>query len=153
MLYFINSEQISLAKRVARSVLVFAITLISAFVIHRLWSAHSAWSFGQPLFDSLVAGGAFFLFESQRGKYEIEVTDDAISMRGGLWPWTAARKVRHGHIRFLREFQGNFLREPALRLSEHGLIRRFLFGYVWIPASVKEYEQIKVKALSWMEIG
>jgi hypothetical protein len=153
MFYFIKSEQISLAKRVARSVLVFAITLISAFIFHQLWSANGPWSLGQPLFDSLVAGAAFFLFESQRREYEIEITDDSISMRGGLWFWTAARKVRRGHIRFLRETHGNLLREPALRLSEHGLVRRFLFGYVWIPTSMKEYEQIKHKALSWMEIG
>jgi len=36
---------------------------------------------GETLFDALVAAGAFFVFDSQRREYEIEITDEAISMR------------------------------------------------------------------------
>jgi len=79
------------------------------------------------------------------------VTDETISMRSG---WLAGnRRVRRGHIRWLRELRGNIFREPTLRLSEHGAIRRYFLGYVWIPASMPQYEDIKNTALTWMKIG
>ena len=79
------------------------------------------------------------------------MTDETISMRSG---WLAGnRRVRRGHIRWLRELRGNIFREPTLRLSEHGAIRRYFLGYVWIPASMPQYEDIKNTALTWMKIG
>jgi hypothetical protein len=72
-------------------------------------------------------------------------------MQGGLL--STVHKVRRGHIHFVRELRGNIFREPALRLSEHGPIHRFLFGYVWVPRNMPQYEEIKSKALSWMIIG
>ena len=95
--------------------------------------------------------GRIFRVRFTRREYEIEVTDEAISMRGGLQ--SAVHKVRRGHIQFVRELSGNIFREPALRLSEHGSILRFLFGHVWLPQSIPQYEEIKNKAMSWMDIG
>ena len=149
MVYQIKTEQISLAKRITRTCIVFVLSVLGAFLIHRLWLAQSDWALGQRLFDALVAAGAFFAFYSLRRGYQIEVTDETISMRGAL----GSHKIRRGHIHFLREFRGNVFREPALRLSEHGPIHRFLFGYVWVPTSMPLYEEIKSKAMSWMEIG
>lgn len=148
MFYHIKTEQVPLAKRIARSGLVFALTLLGALVIHRSWFAQSAWNSWEKLFDALTAAGAFFVFESRRREYEIEVTDEAISMRGGLW--LGAHKVRRGRIHFLRELGGNFFREPALRLSERGPIGRFLFGFVSVPKSMPQYEEIRSKAMSWI---
>jgi hypothetical protein len=79
------------------------------------------------------------------------VTDETISMRGGSS--LGNRRVRRGRIHFLREQRANIFREPALRLSEHRAIHGFFFGYVWIPAAMPQYEEIKDKAMSWMEIG
>jgi hypothetical protein len=45
------------------------------------------------------------------------------------------------------------MREAGLRLSEYGRVGSFLSGYVWIPATLPEYEQIKSKVMTWMEIG
>jgi hypothetical protein len=94
MLYHIKSEQVSPARRITRTSIVFVITLLGAFLIHRLWFAHSALAFWERVFDALVAAGAFFIFDSQRREYEIEVTDEIISMRGGLL--LGAHKVRRG---------------------------------------------------------
>jgi hypothetical protein len=151
MLYHIKSEQVSLAKQLTRSGIIFVVTFLGALLIHRLWFAQSAWALWEKLFDALVAAGAFFAFDSQRREYEIEVTDEAISMRGGLL--LAAHKVRRGHIHFVRELRGSIFREPSLRLSEHGPIHRFLFGFVWVPQSMPQYEEIKSKAISWVDIG
>jgi hypothetical protein len=151
MLYHVRSEQVSLAKRATRTGFVFAITLLGAILIHRLWFAKYPLGFGEKLFNAVVAAGTFLIFDSQRREYEVEVTDDTISMRGGLSYFN--RRVRRGRIYFLLEQHGNIFREPALRLSEHGAIHRFLFGYVWIPATMPQYQEIKNKAMSWMEIG
>jgi len=150
MFYHIKAEQVPLAKRVERSGLIFALTLLGAFVIHRSWFAQSSWNFAEKLFDALIAAGAFLVFESQRRDYEIEVTDEAISMRGGL---RMGAKVRCGRIHFLQESGGNIFREPALRLSEHGPIGRFLFGSVWIPKSMPQYEEIRSRAMNWIAMG
>jgi hypothetical protein len=151
MFYHIKSEEVALAKRIARTGLIFALTLLGMFLIHRFWFAQNAGTLWEQIFDALVAAGTFFFFDSQRREYDIEVTDDMISMQGGLF--SRIRRVRRGHIHFLRELHGNIFREPALRLSEHGIIYRFLFGYVRIPAGMPDYEQIKGKATSWMHIG
>jgi hypothetical protein len=151
MVYHIKSEEVALAKRIPRTGLVFALTLLWILVVHHFWFAQNARAFWEHTFDALVAAGTFFCFDSRRREYHIEVTDDMISMRGGLC--SRIRRVRRGHIHFLRELPGNIFREPALRLSEHGIIYRFLFGCVWIPASMPEYERIKSKATSWTHIG
>jgi hypothetical protein len=151
MLYHIKSEQVSLGKQLTRSGIILALTFLGSLLIHRMWYAQSAWELWEKLFDALAAAGAFFVFDSQRSEYEIEVTDDAISMRGGLL-W-GIHKVRRGHIHLVRDLRGNIFREPALRLSEHGQIYSFFFGFVWVPQSMPQYEEIKSKAMSWMEIG
>jgi hypothetical protein len=151
MVYHIKSEEVALAKRITRTALVFACAVLGMFLVHHFWFGQKAGSSWERLFDALVAAGTFFVLDSQRREYDIEVTDDLISMRGG--PFSRVRQARRGHIHSLRELHGNIFREPGLRLSEHGVIHRFLFGYVWIPASMPEYEQIKTKATSWMQIG
>ena len=151
MLYHIKSEQVSLAKQLTRSGIIFVATFLGVLLTYRLWSAQSGWAIGWPLFDALVAATSFFLFDSQRREYEIEVTDEAISIRGGLL--SSARRVRRGHIHFVRELRGNIFHEPSLRLSEHGPIGRFLFGFVWVPQNMPQYEEIKNKAMSWMVVG
>jgi hypothetical protein len=150
MVYHIKSEEVALAKRVTRTGIVFGCAVLGMCSVHYFWFAHNAGTLGE-LFDALVAAGAFFVFDSQRREYEIEVTDNIISTRGGLF--SRIRSVRRGRIHFLHEMRGNILREPALKLSERGIIYRFLFGYVWIPASMPQYEQIRSKAASWMQIG
>jgi len=151
MQYHVKSEQVSHGKQLMRSGIIFALTFAGSLLIHRLWFVQGAWELWEKLFDALVAAVTFFMFDSRRREYEIEVTDEAISMRGGLL--LAARKVRCGHVLFARELRGNIFREPALQLSEHGPMHRFLFGYVWVPQSMPQYEEIKNKAISWLNIG
>jgi hypothetical protein len=115
MLYHIKSEQVSLAKQLTRSGIIFATTFLGSLLIHRLWFSQSAWALWAKLFDAMVAAGAFFVFDSQRPDYDIEVTDEAISMRGGRLQ--AARKVRRGHIHFCCELRGQFSRASFATLG------------------------------------
>lgn len=151
MLYQVQSEQVSFAKRTARACFAFAITVLAAVMIHRLWFVHSARDWEGILIEAIIAAGVAFAFESRRKEHEIEVNDEEISMREG--PSLAKRKVRRGRIHFWHESSGNIFREPALRLSEHGPIHRFFFGCVSIPTSMPQYDQIKNEVMSWMKIG
>jgi hypothetical protein len=149
----VNTESISLKKRIARTVFAVACAVLGILVVNYLW--HSDGKKGSDhswVSDLVVVGIGAFVFESRRRQYDLEVDDEEIRMRGGGLK-LGDRKVRRGRIRYSHESRGNLLREAGLRLSEHGSIGRFLFGYVWIPASLPEYEQLKAKVLTWMEIG
>ncbi len=152
MIYHVHPEQVRLSKRIARAMLVLAVTLLGAFLVHHFWSSRSSWDVWEDLFDALVAFVAFFFFDSRRRGYQIEVTEQTIAMRGDQRFW-GTRRVRRGHIRYFHEQQGNFFRESMLRLSEHGGFYRSLFGNVLIPTSLPQYEQIKMQAMSWRQIA
>jgi len=151
MIYHVEAEQVTLNKRILRAMFVLATVLLGATLAHYIWYPQSSWEIGENIFEAIVAGYVCFLFESQRKEYDIEVTEETIVVKGGFR--FGSRRVRRGRIRYLRELRGNIFREPALRLSEHGAIYRFLVGGVWIPISMPQYEQIKTRAMGWMEIG
>jgi hypothetical protein len=150
MVYHVQSEQISLGKRIARTAVVVLVTGVAQY----LWFYRSGkWSHGEDwLIDSVVLGMVTFFLDSRRREYDLELDDEMIRVRSGSLGIGNGR-VRRGRIRYLHESIGGMFREPALRLSEHGRISSFFVGRVWIPASLPEYEQLKAKAMSWMEIG
>ena len=99
-----------------------------------------------------MVGAVFFLLDSRRREYELEVDDETIRMRRGFFR-IDDRRVRRGHVHYLQESNGNMFREAGLRLSEHGRIYIFFLGCVVIPASLPEYQQLKAKAMTWMDIA
>ena len=149
----VNTESVSLKKRIARTGFAVACGLLGILVVHywhsngRKASDHSEW-----FFDLAVAGIVTFVSESRRREYDLEVDDSEIRMRGGALE-LGNRKVRRGRIRYFHESRGNMMREAGLRVSERGRIGSFFSGYVWVPASLPEYEQVKARAMAWMEIG
>ena len=147
--YHVESERLSMKKRVARAFLALAIFVAATYLFHVLWRPARATKVSSEEFiiDAVVAVATDFF--SKRKAYDLDVDDETIRMRGD-WPH---KSVRRGHLRYLRESTGNLFREPALKLSEHGPIRTFFLGYVWIPTTLPEYEQIKAMAMSWMAIG
>jgi len=151
-IYHIESEQVSLSKRIARALFALAIFVVATYVVHALFHPSKAGRISREDFilDAFLAVGTDFFFGSKRRAYDVEVDDDVIRIHPGDWN---NKSVRRGHIRYLREVTGNLFREGALRLSEHGPIRTHFTGCVWVPASLPEYEQIKAKATSWMAIG
>jgi hypothetical protein len=66
VVYHVESEQVSLAKRITRTSFVFVITLLGALLVHRLWFPQTVFEVGERVFDAIVAAGTFFLFDSQR---------------------------------------------------------------------------------------
>jgi hypothetical protein len=138
MVYHIKSEEVALAKRITRTGLVFGCTLLGMFLVHRFWFAQNAGTFWERLFDALVAAGTFFVLDSQRRGYDIEVTDDIVSMRGGLL--SRIRRVRRGRIHFLRELRGNIFREPAFAAFR---ARNHLQVLVWLCLDSGEHARVR----------
>jgi hypothetical protein len=151
-IYHIESEQVSLSKRIARALFALAIFVVVTYAVHAFFHPSKAGRISREDFilDAFLAVGIDFFFGSKRRAYDVEVDDDVIRMRNGDWH---NKSVRRGHIRYLREVTGNLFRESSLRLSEYGAIRTHFLGCVWIPANLPEYEEIKARARSWLVIG
>lgn len=148
--YYVESEKLSLGRRVARALLALVIFIVATYIFNVLFRPGKAIKFGREDFmvDAVIAAATDF-FAKRKG-YELEVDDETIRMRGGDW---INKSVRKGRIRYLHESNGNLFREPALNLSEHGPIRSRFLGCVWIPASLPQYEELKTIAKSWVAIG
>jgi len=152
MIYHVEPERVSLRKRVARIVLFAALAALGTCMVHLLWpsSKPKRTNIEDYLVGEVIVVGTAFLFDSVRPGYDLEVTDEIIRTRRGFG--VGGHTVRRGRIRYLREYGGNLFRESALFMSEHGGIFRFLFGYVSVPATHPQYEQIKATAMTWTEI-
>ncbi|MGH9516890.1 MAG: hypothetical protein ACRD3P_14560 [Terriglobales bacterium] len=128
-IYAIDQERVSVKRRLARVVLLAVLAAIGTYMFRRVWPSPKPES---THFEDYAVGEfgvllSAFLFESARAAYALEITDDIMQTRGGMH---GTHKVRRGRIRYFREHSGNFFREPALYLSEHSGVPRFLFGYV-----------------------
>jgi hypothetical protein len=84
----------------------------------------------------LAASGSTML-----SKYEITVSEEEMSAKGSVIP----RSVHRGKVRTLIE------RRRGLMISERGRVGTFLWGGMWIPREINEYELLKDLAVSWKE--
>ena len=150
--YQIDEERVSVKRRMARVVLLAVLAAIGTYIFRLVWRSPKP---ERTNFEDYVVGEigvllSAFLFDSTRHAYTLEITDDRIQTRGGIH---GKHTVRKGSIRYFREHGGNFFREPALYLSEHGGFFRFLFGYVYIPRTLPQYEEIRAMMMTWAEIA
>ncbi len=130
-----------------RAVLIVAITLVGTYAIflHLRSQKCDVWDITPCVITAL--------FDSARNSFDIEVDNNSIRIHGGF-VFAERRIVHRGRIRYIHEFQGNFLREPALYLSEPSAFTRFfLGGAVIIPATLPQYEEVKQLAMTWREIA
>ena len=151
MIYRVKAEEVSPARRILRSLCFIVVFILCVLLFHTLFPSNvSRQSFIENYgIEGTVGVLTALFFESARKAYDLEVDDERMMTRRGSF---GNRTVRKGHIRYFYESQGNFFHEPNLRLSERGAIGRFFFGYVSIPASLPEYQEIKEKARTWIEI-
>ena len=79
MVYHVQSEQISLGKRIART----AVVVLAAGVAQYFWFYRSGkLSHGEDwLLDSVVLGMVTFFLDSRRREYDLEVDDEKIRVR------------------------------------------------------------------------
>jgi hypothetical protein len=150
MVYHVAKEHVATKRRLARVVLVVAITLVGTYALRTF--LHWRTPVGKLEAWDIIPCVITALFDSGRNSFDLEVNDNSIQTHGGF-VFANYRSVRRGHIHYFYEFHGDFLREPALILSEHGALTRFFFGTVVIPATLPQYEEIKQTALTWREIA
>ena len=88
---------------------------------------------------------AFLLRYRSKGDYNVTLDGDMIVTKslGGF------RKVHRGEIQTVIERHENFLRDGGLLLSEHGRFGTFMWGGIWIPRALPEYEYLKNVAEMW----
>jgi len=152
MIYHVDAERVDLGRRVARVVFALVFFAVGAYVVRCIWPSPKSQRerIEDYIGDGIICVLTAFFADSVRKKYDLEVDDESIQMRRG---WFGNHRVRRGHIRYVREYRGNLLHEPALRIAERGAIGRFFWGYVSIPASLPEYQQIRAKVMTWARIG
>ena len=149
MVYHVPKERLSTRRRLARVMLLIAITLLGTYALRTFLHLRNQKFDIWDITPCVIAA----LYDSARNSFDIEVDNNSIRMRGGFAS-IDPRIVHRGQIRYIHEFQGNLLREPALYLSENGTFTRFfLGGTVIIPTALPQHEELKQLAMTWREIG
>jgi hypothetical protein len=75
--------------------------------------------------------------------YEITVSDSEMSTRATVF----RRSVHRGQIRTILE------KRRGLVVSERGKVGTFLWGGVWVPKQLREYDSVRNLALLWRKRG
>jgi hypothetical protein len=87
----------------------------------------------------LVAGIWVWLLRRSLRRYEISVDDEEIRVKFFM----SIRSIHRGKIRTLLE------RKEGLLISGRNRIGTFLWGGIWVPRQLPEYEELKRLAESW----
>jgi hypothetical protein len=107
--------------------------------------------FGDQIAESVIAGILFSLgmsfFAWLQSDFAIELSQDFITVRRVF----STRTIRKGEVRSVNETRPRLLATPGLRISKYSSFGTWLWGGIWIPKSLPEYEQIRSLALSWMQ--
>src|SRR5260221_2248456 len=80
--------------------------------------------------------------------FDLEVDDTEIRVVRGVF---VKSRISRDRTRYVHEWNGNIFRRPMLVISEHGPIAMRFLGFVSVPKSLPEYEQVKVQALGWLQ--
>lgn len=110
-----------------------------------LSSGNHWWLAGEAVLAGLMFAFVMTAFSERNLRYKVIVSDDSITAVH-LW---FRHSVQRKCVRSVVETRGNALTAPALRISKHGRFGMFLWGSVWIPRSLPEYESIRSLALNW----
>ena len=150
--YHVTAEMAGFSRRRSTLRVLYLAGLFATihFLLGFVWHGSGASSVIGNLIQSMVTGVLFalvffFAFLKPNMNYDLIVSDESIS---AVHPWFD-RGVRKGEVRTVVETAGNALTPAALRLSKFRRIGTFLWGCVWIPRALPEYESIKALAESW----
>jgi hypothetical protein len=131
--------------------MAFAFCFIGYFLLD-LYApfSHQTRSFAGSAIKALVWSALmtiFMVIRSLCNRVPCNITVDGDSIvgksSGGF------RKVHRGQIKTIVEWKTNFLRDGGLMLSDRGRFGTFMWGGVWIPRTLPEYEYLKNVAEMW----
>lgn len=115
------------------------------FLFPSLSSSVLWWKVIEAVISGFIFSVLMEAFFKRKLGYKVIVSNDRIT---AVHPWFE-RSVEKNCIRTIMETRGNPLTAPALRISKHGRLGMFLWGYVSIPKALPEYESIRALAMSW----
>jgi hypothetical protein len=83
-------------------------------------------------------------------KIRFIVDGDSITAEYAYWPKrTLRRTVRKGKVRSIFEIKGTSLRPEGIGISEKSKFGARMFGFVYVPRTLPQFEELKRIAESW----
>ena len=140
-----DAQKTSRSRIFAQGLTAFAFCSTIYFLIDLYWkSSHETRSLSGSLSKALIWSAFMTLFmvirvSGNRIPCNITVDGDLIVQKGP----GGFRKVHRGQIKTIQEWKKNFLRDGGLMLSDRGRFGVFMWGGVWIPRALPEYEHLK----------
>jgi hypothetical protein len=77
--------------------------------------------------------------------YTLIVFDDCITAQHPF----SEKSVRKDEVKRVTEVNGSAFHGAALQISKYGRLGTWLWGSIWIPKALPEYESVRDLALSW----
>jgi hypothetical protein len=144
--YYISPEVESSGRKVLRALLLTPFAVALLVLIDRVILRRQVDPIDMVVFA--VFFGAWTAWSEPEPGFDLEVDDTEIRVvRDG----SVGRKISRDRTHYVREWSGNIFRGPMLVISEHGPIAMRFLGFVAVPKSLPEYEQIKSQALDWVK--
>jgi hypothetical protein len=149
--FTVNPQDLNFPTLPARLLLLVGCYAPLYFAIEYFWRGHGGrTSFIQMVSMALIQSIFFaismsFFYKRAHTGYEISVDDDEsrITRNFRTSNHLSARTVRRGQNRTVIE------RRQGLLISGRNKIGTFLWGGIWVPKTLAEYEFLKSLALSW----
>lgn len=129
---------------------LFFIYVAVRVLLDRFWPGPSSESILRAIISGAVWAAAFTLAVSEFGNklmlhYDLVVSEDEITAQYAI----AFKTVHRGKVRTILE-RGRWLsNRPGIVASERGKLGAWMWGGVFIPQDLPEYERIKETILSW----
>lgn len=112
----------------------------------------------QDTFDLLflpVALAAWFAFFPSKSETSLAIGEDFVERRTSIAYYTMTKRITRQQAKSvaevtLRPFFGRFPRR-GLAIRDRGRIGTWLFGFVFVPATIpyRDYEEVKSRLLEW----
>jgi len=144
--YHVTAELAGCSRKRTLWNFLFAVALFMAleFLWRRAWHNLT----GRDVFWGLIEAIFFAALAVSRDPmfpYDLIVFDDAIVSERSWFK----RSVRKDEVRTVSESFRNPLNPPGLQISKYGSLGTFLWGCVWVPKALPDYEYVKNLALTW----
>ena len=129
---------------------LFFIYVAIRVLLDRLWPGPSSESVLRATISGAVWAAAFTLAVSKFGSklglhYDLVVSEDEITAKYAI----AFKTVHKGKVRTILERGRWLLNRPGIVASERGQLGAWLWGGVFIPQDLPEYERLRETILSW----
>jgi len=108
------------------------------------------------IWSSMYGAAIAFFTSKPHSKYKLLVGEDSITgvtEYTGWMAWLAQqRTVRKGKIRNIFEIKGRAGRLAGIGVSERSILGARMWGFVYVPTTLPQFEQLKHLAETWRRV-